>query len=150
MRLVHWKTNKELQERTRWRKLARVEHRSRCWECGLVDKSDGVTPLHSRVSLVDLYECWSLSAAEQSLTHTHTHTQKDVPTRRHSLHSWVCLRHVCRRSRWVAYSRKWARGQKTDWQNKSNSILQYLKGIALFVFVTTIIKIVVVHLMNNE
>lgn len=63
-------STQELQKRQRCRE--RMVRGNRCWECGPVDTSDGVTPLHSRVSLVDLYECWSHSAAEQAHTHTHT------------------------------------------------------------------------------
>lgn len=54
------------------------QRESRCWERGPVDKSDGVTPPPSRVSLVDLYECWSHSAA------AHTHTQMHKSTCAHT------------------------------------------------------------------
>lgn len=46
---------------------------NRCQECGLVDKSDGVTPLHRLLFLVDLYELWSHSICR---TDTHTHPAK--------------------------------------------------------------------------
>lgn len=56
------------------------EHKgNRCWECGLVDKNDGVTPLHSRISLVDLYKCRILLQNR----HTYRHTQAQTCTHLH-------------------------------------------------------------------
>lgn len=49
--------------------VERVKRGNRCWKCGRVDKSDGVTPLY----LADLYQCWSHRAAGQAGTRMHTH-----------------------------------------------------------------------------